>query len=179
MKFKRIYALGSDGKPVQSGTVPARDPLTGEVIQRPIHKWAGLEIVHTGLRQEQNFSRQLVEKLLEDGVATLDGSRLTIASSPEPLAYTVNRQPGYYCRSTGEAIPVSARAWARMLTTARGDLSAAEARAWLLAHGKSASDYEVCMAYECVLDTEQHDRWRAVQLFDSGPMIPAHAAEGV
>lgn len=132
-----------------------KDPKT-QAPQRVSH----VLVKHTGLKPEQNFSRRLVESALADGWMTLDGATLTMKGDPEDLVYLVKRDPGYYCVSTGERIPISQMAWTRMLATGIGDLSAREAKGWLLARGKAQNDYEVCQAYECVLDADQHDRFK-------------------
>ena len=85
----------------------------------------------------------------------------------------MRRTPGYYCKSTGEQIPISTLAWVRVLTSGVGDLSRLEALAWLAAHGKAASDYEFTMSYECVLDAGLHQKYRAVRAVSGNP-VAAH-----
>jgi hypothetical protein len=120
-------------------------------------------VKHTGTSPEQNFSHRAVEQAMVDGWMHIDGDTLTVTAEPEDLLYQVKRTPGYYCRSTGERIPISPTAWVRMRSTGQGDLSAREAKAWLLSRGKDATDYEVTHAYECVLDAEQHAKFHAVR----------------
>lgn len=116
-------------------------------------------VKHTGADREQKFSHRMVEQGLVDGWLQLDGNTLTISGDPQDLVYEVQRTPGYYAKSTGDAIPISPTAWARMLATGLGDLSAQEAKAWLVSHGLTHDDYEVTHAYECVLAAEQHEQF--------------------
>lgn len=134
-------------------------------------------VKHTGTEPAQNFSRRLVLQAVTDGWMQITGSTLTIKAEPEDLFYAIKRQPGYYCISTGERIPVDDLAWSQMLQTGRGDLSRQQALAWLASKGKPATDYEVTMAYECVLGDAQHEKFRAVHAI-SGNLIAAYKQEG-
>jgi hypothetical protein len=126
-----------------------------------------VRVIHTGTHPQQNFSHRVVEQALVDGWMHLESdgkiATLTVTAEPEDLHYRLKRAPGYYCRSTGELIPISPTAWTRMRSTGQGDMSSREAKAWLLARGKDAGDYEVTNAYECVLDAEQHAKFQAVR----------------
>lgn len=138
-------------------------------------------VKHSGTEPEQNFSRRLVLQAVTDGWMKIDGApgsqTLTIKAEPEDLFYAVKRQPGYYCISTGERIPVDDLAWSQMLQTGVGDLSRQQALAWLASKGKAATDYEVTMAYECVLGAAQHEKFRAVAAV-SGNLVAAYMQEG-
>lgn len=127
------------------------------------HRCTGVRVKHTGLSPEQNFSHRLIEQAMAEGWVVIDGDTLTMQAKPEALRFRLRRVPGYYCISTGERIPVSDIAWTRMRSTGLGDLSRKEALAWLLARGRAQTDYEVTNAYECVLDEEQHAKYRAVK----------------
>ncbi len=135
-----------------------------------------VEVIHTGLSADQNFDDGLIDGAVSAGWAQLSGDRLTLKTDGEPLRYTIKRTPGYFCKSTGERIPVSERAWARFRYGGDSAASQPEARAWLAAHGKQPNDYDIAVAYHCVLDTDQHDRFRAVR----GPknqIVAAHTLE--
>lgn len=116
----------------------------------------GVEVRHTGANPEQNFSHRLIEQGMADGWVTMVGGTLRMKADPEDLVYDLLREPGYYCKSTGEQIPVSARAWGSLN---RGTLASIEARAWLRGKGLDERDYEVTNAYECVLSSEQHAKF--------------------
>lgn len=118
-----------------------------------------LQVKHTGLRPAQNFSRRFVEDGVAGGYMVLGEGTLTVKAKPEDLNYAVTRQPGYYCRSTGQRIPISAMAWA---SPSRDRLACAEAQKWLASQGLEATDYEVTNAYECVLNDKQHAKYRGV-----------------
>lgn len=134
-----------------------------------------VEIVHTGRSPEQNFRRGLIEDGIADGWVTLDGDTLTMRAQPQDLVYTVTREPGYYCLSTRERIPLSARAWSAQLPV-RDRLCSAEAQAWLVSRGRAAGDYEVTNAYECVLADALHTKFHGVPS-PSGRLKAAHLVE--
>ena len=135
-----------------------------------------VEIRHTGLSAEQNFSRRLVLQACGAGWMRLAGEQLLVVGDPEDLVYTIKRAPGYYCVSTGERIQVSQLAWEQAVSQPAAVLASAEARAWLAGAAKAANDYEVTMAYECVLSEQQHGKFRAVKAV-SGNLVAAHTLE--
>ena len=120
-----------------------------------------VQIQHTGIAPEQNFSRRLVLDAVTAGWMNIEGDRLRIKAEPQDLAYTINREPGYYCISSGQSIPIGELAWSQLVGTGQGVLSRKEALAWLAANGKREDDYAICMAYECVLDPEHHEAFKA------------------
>lgn len=135
-----------------------------------------VEIRHTGVSAEQNFSRRLVLQACGDGWMRLANDQIVVIGEPEDLVYTIKRAPGYYCISTGERIPVSQLAWEQAVSQPAAVLASVEARAWLAASGKSLGDYEVTMAYECVLSDDQHEKFRAVKAVSGNP-VAAHTLE--
>lgn len=133
-------------------------------------------VEHTGTSPEQNFADRLVEQGIDEGWIKVDGAALELRAEPELLQYQILRAPGYYCRSTGDRIPLSERAL-RRLATRQMDTPRAEALAWLASKGLDPTDYEVTLAYECVLDAGQHERFRAVRDAASN-VVAAHTLEG-
>lgn len=133
----------------------------GELTEMPMI--THVEVMHTGTSPEQNFDDGMIDRAVIDGWATLSADRLQLKTDGEPLRYTVTRAPGYFCKSTGEAIPMSAKAWARFRYSGDSALSQPEARAWLKANDKADNDYDIAVAYHCVLDADQHERFRAVK----------------
>lgn len=133
-------------------------------------------VEHTGTSPQQNFSDKLVEEGIDEGWMTVEGKALTMKAEPESLRYTILRTPGYYCRSTGERIPLSERALRRMATR-QMETPRFEAQMWLASKGLEATDYEVTLAYECELDAGQHERFRAVRDAASN-VVAAHTLEG-
>lgn len=121
-----------------------------------------VQVEQTGTSPQQNFSDRLVEEGVDHGWIAVSGASLTMKAEPESLRFTILRTPGYYCRSTGERIPLSERALRRMATR-QLDTPRAEALAWLASKGLEATDYEVTLAYECELDAAQHEMYRAVR----------------
>lgn len=117
---------------------------------------------HTGTSPEQNFSDRLVDAAVREGWIVISGEQLQVKTDGEPLRYQLLRRPGYYCKSSGEPIPVGLEAWLRFRLANDSTGSRAEALAWLAAHGKAADDYDITTAYHGVLDAAQHARHRAV-----------------
>lgn len=132
----------------------------------------GLALGHTGIRAEQNFSADFVAEAVAGGYASIDSTSLlltvNVGDEDDTLRYSIRRSPGYYSCHDGKRIPISELAQ-REAMTGVARLAAAEARAWLISHGdagKTSPDarhtagYEVLNVYECVLDAEQHARYR-------------------
>jgi hypothetical protein len=130
----------------------------------------GVELRHTGIKPEQNFSVRLVSQGLAEGWLELGDGTITLHTDVAPLRYTVRRAPGYYCCHDGKRIPISDMAQQERLRTGIGRLAALEARAYLATQGfagKPSPDaanpagYQVLEHYECVLDAAQHAKWKA------------------
>lgn len=117
-----------------------------------------MRVVHTGINAEQNFSTRFVKGGLTEGWLTRDGNTLLVKTDGEPLHYTILREPGYYCSSSGARIPLSESAAELLAEDGNTRLSSKEAQAWLVANGKPPGDYEVLMAWCCKLDSAQHDK---------------------
>lgn len=124
-----------------------------------------ISLRHSGTSERQNFSAPLIAEGLASGFIEIDGDALTLHCKPEPLRYAILRRPGYYCCHDGAAMPMSPAAYGD------GAIAAVEAQAYLAAHGhkgKPSPDranpagYERSHQYECVLDPEQHQRFKAV-----------------
>lgn len=131
-------------------------------------------VMETGAGAEQNFKAAWVEQGVSEGWLTLAGDKLELKTEGEPMRYTVKRAPGYYCRSTGARIPVPELAWLRFALAGDSTQSRGSALAWLAANGKAPNDYEITAAYECVLDTKQHETFRGVRHFAN--VMAAHKA---
>lgn len=123
-----------------------------------------VEVKHTGANPEQNFSTSLVLQGKASGLITIVDDQLTLHVKPEALRYTIKRRPGYYCCHDGARIDISPEAF--------GDpaLAAMEAQAYLASHGfagKASPDkcnpagYMRLHEFQCVLDAEQHARFKA------------------
>lgn len=135
-----------------------------------------VEVIHTGTTPEQNFDDGMIDAALAHGWASLEGAELLLKTDGAPLRYAVKRAPGYFCKSTGEVIPITAKAWARFRFSGDSSLSQPEARAWLAAKGKEPNDYDIAVAYHCVIDPAQHAHFRAV-LGPKNQIVAAHAVE--
>lgn len=146
-------------------------------ISRPPVK--SLQIFHTGLRAEQTWSTRQVDQGLVEGYMTINGTTLVVKADPEDLIYRINRQPGYYCRATGERIPLSEAAWRQKISGPIATIAPNEARAWLEANkqpltimvdGREVTNYEVINGYECVLNSSQQERFGAVLNLAGNPV---------
>lgn len=134
-------------------------------------------IGHTGTTPEQNFGDDFVEAGTAAGWAVISGDVLTITTDAEPLVYAITRRPGYFCKSSGEPIPMSDRAWLKFRLGSDSSESRPLALAWLAANGKAEDDYDITTRYHCVLDAALHDKYRAVRT-EAGITVAAHTLEG-
>lgn len=135
-----------------------------------------VEVIHTGANPDQNFDDQMIDEAIVQGWAAISGDSLTIKTDGEPLRYMLLRGPGYYCKSTGQRIPISEKAWYRFRFASDSSASRPEALAWLVKNGKAETDYDISVTYQCVLDDEQHERFRAVRNAD-GELVAAHKVQ--
>lgn len=124
----------------------------GECINPPPLEYVSL--ANTGVHPEQNFSIDLVTEGLTNGLMLIDDDVLTLDCHPEPLRYNIKRRPGRYCLHCGEKLgDDTGGALAR--------LHVAEKHA-----GKTSPDastpagYVWLLHFECVLDAEQHEKYR-------------------
>lgn len=132
----------------------------------------GYTVVHTGNAALQRFSHRFVQDGMAAGLVHIEGDRLTLVCEPMNLHYTVQRVPGYYCKSTGQRIPLSDMAMTEAMTRQVAILAPREARAWLLSYGLPATDYEAPKDFQCELDADQHQAMAAV-LAPSGLRVAA------
>jgi len=114
-----------------------------------------LSLAHTGIEPEQNFSTQMVTGLLTDGLVTIEGDVLTLNVEPEPLIYKIVRQPGRYCLHCGEKL-------ADDQTGALARLHIAMQHNGVASPDPSnPSGYVALNHFACVLDSAQHEKFRA------------------
>jgi hypothetical protein len=158
MELRRIYAdgslLGADSAPLCTG----------------------VDLFHTGTSAEQTFKRSLVLSACAQGWMSVAGDTLELKAKQDTLTYSIVRHPGYYVRSTGERIPLSELAMSQYMTEIVATLAPAEARAFLSGRGLEPDDYEATRNYHCVLNDEQHAKWRAVRDAASN-VVAAHTLE--
>lgn len=114
-----------------------------------------IEVKHTGVSAEQNFSRRLVEQGVAAGWMTLSKGKLVLHVKPEDLTYTIMRTPGHYCLHCGEVLTSDSLGEAARLHIAakHADAKSPDAQ-W--PHG-----YYVTHAYECALDIAQQEKFKA------------------
>jgi hypothetical protein len=137
---------------IPEGWVAKRDARGTLLNEPPV---ATLEVKHTGTHDTQTFSRDLIDRLIADGVCSMSKGRITLHTAQGDLCYTILRLPGQYlCCHDGVVI---------LGGTLRGDVQ----REYVATHfpGVSSPDpqnpsgYRCVSGYECILDAEQHAMW--------------------
>lgn len=150
------------------------------MLLKRIHNDSGVVthvlVKHTGSGDAQNFSERLVGAGVEAGWIVVEGETLTIKAQPEPLRYSIRRRPGYYVAGTCDRIPLTDAAWSQALSRTEATLAPREAKAYLSQRGLPVTGYEVTRAYECVLDAEQHDKFKAI-VNAKGLVVGKHTQE--
>lgn len=142
----------------------ARDDPAIEAARQQI-RVTHVEVIHTGKSEFQTWSAKHLAEWAEHGWARIDGGQIILTTSDHQpdLVYDILRSPGYYCASTGERIPLSDLAMSQYMTKTVATLAPREAKAWLLAHGKAADDYEATRNYVCELRADQQAQFSAVK----------------
>jgi hypothetical protein len=144
MLLKRHYEFPENWRPEQD--------TEGRITNPPPISY--IEVKHTGVHAEQNFSRRFVEAGVRDGWITLSMGKLIIHAQPEDLNYMILRAPGHYCCHCGIELQSDATGAA-----CRAHIEAAHA-------GDESPDrsnplgWRATTGYECVLDETQHERFK-------------------
>jgi hypothetical protein len=152
MLLKRHYNI-------PAGWAPERAPDGTLLNPLPVDH---LEVKHTGVHPEQNFSRGLVDAGLAEGWLSMSRGKIIVHTAQEDLGYTVLKVPGTYCCSCDEALGEDQSG-----ETGRRHVAANHA-------GEKSPDpnnpagFRVTNAYECVLAKEQHSKWQ----FGEGTAVP-------
>ena len=145
----------------------------------------GVQVLNSGTHAEQNFNRRtFVMAGLAEGWLKLsdDEKTLTIRTDEVDLEYEILQPPGYYCRATGERIPLTRMAEEESYTAMQAVLAAAEARKWLEANKQplyiklressgspkvvEVANYEALKEFRCRLRADQHEKFRGVRGID-------------
>lgn len=110
-----------------------------------------VDIIHTGIQQKQNFSTRLVAAALQEGWMKMKDGKIILKASPEDLVYSIVKEPGYYCCHDG-----------KKLDDANMAKSYVEQNFPEIPSPDPANPlgYMKINHYECVLDKEQHDRYK-------------------
>jgi len=114
-------------------------------------------IFHTGTTPEQNFSAGLIDSGVLEGWISLGQGKLTLHVRPEALVYTLKKIPGRYCCHCQEKLPDDATG-----ELARSHVQHAHQGA-TSPDPQSPAGYRMLNHYECVLDSTQHNKWKASQ----------------
>lgn len=121
----------------------------GECINPPPLDYVAL--AHTGTHAEQNFSEGLVGAGIREGWISFGKGKLTLDVHPEPLVYTVKRTPGLYCCHCQARLGSQIEARLHVATEHEGIESP---------DPQNPSGYLGTLAFECVLDSAQHDKFK-------------------
>jgi len=159
MLLKRHYTKPEGWTPRRNqrdarGVLPNPRRAAGVVLNPP--PFEHIEIRHTGFHPEQNFSTKLVNAGLEEGWIAIEKGKLLLYGDPETLVYDITRGPGRYSCFDGSKLPDDE---ADKGTLARAVLAERHP-------GQPSPDpqhpagYYKLNHYECVLNTEQQERFR-------------------
>ncbi len=113
-----------------------------------------ISLAHTGVSPEQNFSTQLVTKMLQEGIMEMKGDTLIFHVHPEDLKYTIKRRPGRYCLHCGEKLPDDAGGELARLHIAQYHSGAPSPST------ADPSGYVALNYFECVLSDKQHKKFK-------------------
>jgi hypothetical protein len=133
--------------PLLNGTLMIPSLPAGECINPPPLDY--VELKHTGANPEQNFSMGMVVDGLREGWMAFDGDELVLQVKPETLLYKVLRTPGRYCLVCRENLNDNSEGG----EAAREHVKAKHA-------GAPLGSYERINHYECVLDADQHKKYK-------------------
>ena len=158
MLVKRYYDRPKHWEPLRNvpnaaGVLPNPHRAEGALLNPP--PFAGMEIKHTGTSPEQNFSERFVTKGREEGWIGIADGVLTLYGTPENLTYTILRVPGRYSCFDGSKLPDDE---ADQGTLARAYIAEHHAGA-LSPDPENPAGYYKINHYECVLDSEQHEKY--------------------
>lgn len=110
-----------------------------------------VDIIHTGVNPEQNFSTRLVAAALKEGWMEMKAGKIIIKAQPEDLVYTIVKDPGYYCCHDGEKMEDANMAKAYIEKNFPGVPSPDKS---------NPLGYMKINHYACVLDTAQHEKYK-------------------
>lgn len=124
----------------------------GDCINMPPLDYVALG--NTGTNPEQNFPTQEVIHNMQHGLMGIDGDTLIFNVHPEPLRYAIKRRPGRYCLHCGTKLPDDAKGELARLHVAEQHAGVPSP------HADIPAGYENLTYFECVLDAEQHEKYR-------------------
>lgn len=164
MLLKRHYKVPDGWQPERNtrdadGRLKDASRREGDILNEPELDY--IEVKHTGVHAEQNFSERLVQDGVKRGYITLSRGVLTLHGEPEDLDYKIARTPGFYCCHCGVEIPDAG------LRTPEDSSITIGTRHVRQEHGdkespdpSNPSGYRRINHYEVVLDHGQHARYR-------------------
>jgi len=136
MLLKRIY------KEAREGETPELDYIS---------------LAHTGVSPEQNFSVKLVTEGLGMGIMEIVEDELIFHVHPEDLHFAIKRTPGRYCLHCGEKLTDDVGGQMARLHIAMKHAGVPSPSA------SDPSGYVALNHFECVLNDEQHEKYRVKQ----------------
>lgn len=121
----------------------------------PAPKLDYIAVAHTGTTKRQNFPTGMVTDYLSAGVIEIHDGELFFKSHPETLRYKILREPGKYCLYCGD----------KLGDDSNGDMArlhvAMKHKNETSPNPKQPSGYEALAYFECELDKDQHEKYKA------------------
>lgn len=144
----KLKTVGVPDELVESFTKQIGDKL----VNPPLI--AELELLHTGVKAEQNFSTPMITEFMKLGIVNIAGDQLTLRTRSEDLQYTIKRMPGRWCLHCGEKLSDDQNGELARLHVAmkhKGKPSPIEAE---------PAGYQWLTYFECVLNKKQHNQYK-------------------
>jgi len=115
-----------------------------------------ISLAHTGSSPEQNFNIGLVTELITLGFMEINGDTLIFRVHPEDLRYQIKRAPGRYCLHCGQKLDEDQGGEMARLHVALNH------KGLKSPNPNTPAGYEWLRYYECVLNGEQHEKYKFV-----------------
>lgn len=140
--------------PGENGRLPNPHRAAGVLLNPP--PLDHVEVLHTGMSEEQNFSTRLVDRGISEGWIAVRDGKLVVYGKPENLEYDILKLPGRYSCFDGSKLPDDA------------DDTGRQAREIIASRypGQPSPDpnhpagYYKINHYECKLNAAQQERFR-------------------
>jgi hypothetical protein len=113
-----------------------------------------ISLAHTGVQAEQNFCTDMVVDAMRDKYLSIEDDVLILHVAPEDLRYKILRSPGRYCLHCGEKLPDDEKGTLARLHVATKHPDA------ISPDRIDPAGYEMLNHFECILESQQHDRFR-------------------
>lgn len=170
MRLTRTYKQIKGWQPVRNtrdelGRLKDRTRPERAILNPPPIDFITIE--YTGTNPEQHFTEKLVRAGQREGFLAITGNTLSLIATPEDLEYTIKRYPGYYCCHCGAELPdagvMETDEDGKETGRTLGLVHVEEQHEGAVSPDPSnPSGYERLDYYDCILNKEQHERFRFV-----------------